>query len=1190
MIRFLTSGITITVVLSLILSALIWFFGAFLGFGDARPLDGALARGVTIAVLWLIALAIILLIVLRRAKQDKAIVQDIVAPPQAIEADPGDEAVQAELGDLRGKLKLATTKLRKSRWGRSQLYDLPWYMIIGPPGAGKTTALINSGLDFPLADDLGQNAIGGVGGTRNCDWWFTDQAVIIDTAGRYTTQDSDADADNAAWLGFLGMLKKHRPRQPINGAMIAISLSDLSMQDETTQRNHANAIRRRLQELRSTLGVRFPVYVLFTKADLIAGFSEFFENMGREGREQVWGFTLPLDKKGGEASPVASFDQEFAGLLERLNGQSLDRMEAETDPQRRSLIAGFPGQVASARQTARDFLTEVFKDSRFEQRQLLRGVYFTSGTQEGTPIDRLMMGMARTFGIGRQAIGSGRGSGKSFFITDLFERVMFPEAGLVSADDKVERRYRWTMRGAVAAAIVATIGFGALWTRSYLGNQDLLAQSQTQILNYRAAAAEIPGSPISDSDLPGVVPALNILRNMPGNPAITTEGPPAKLTWGLYQGEVIGTQSAQAYRASLNQQFLPRLILRLEEQMQANMDNANLLYEALKVYLMLGLEGPMNSDFVTEWMTLDWSISFPGDDRAGLQKDLGAHLDVLLRQPMDKIELNGPLVEQVQGILSELPLAQRVYKGIINSPRATELPEWRLTDAGGGAVNRAFQRSSGKSLNEGIPGIYTYAGFNDVFLDEALGVASRIQRESWVLGPRGEAEQSEATLLRLSREVLELYYDDYVSEYDQLLADLDVVPLQSLSHAVEVTNILSNDRSSPMLRILKAIASETQLTEDRSTPANQAAEGAAAVGGVAAQIAQQSLNSRKRLFVDALRKSAGASAGAEPEQPGAYVEERFSWLHQLVGQNPDEPAPLDTFMATLTEVYQELNKQSFSGQTATQGTSAIVQLREVAARLEGPMQRWAAQITSGSSGIAADGTRASINAAWQANVLPFCTQALSGRYPFDRRAKADVAMADFSRLFAPGGLIDGFFNENLIKLVDVRAQPWAWKELNDTDLGMSPTALKQFQNAAAIRDAFFGGAAAPLVNFQLTPEALDPNAKTVTLEIDGQTVEFNHRMSAPKPTAVTWPGSVGVARVVFQPPDGKSANAITRDGPWAWLRLLNAAELRKTNVSDRSRVIFRVGGRIAIYNMQSGSILNPFALKALSDFKCPESL
>ena len=47
MIRFLTSGITITVVLSLILSALIWFFGAFLGFGDARPLDGALARGVT---------------------------------------------------------------------------------------------------------------------------------------------------------------------------------------------------------------------------------------------------------------------------------------------------------------------------------------------------------------------------------------------------------------------------------------------------------------------------------------------------------------------------------------------------------------------------------------------------------------------------------------------------------------------------------------------------------------------------------------------------------------------------------------------------------------------------------------------------------------------------------------------------------------------------------------------------------------------------------------------------------------------------------------------------------------------------------------------------------------------------------------------------------------------------------------
>jgi type VI secretion system protein ImpL len=145
--------------------------------------------------------------------------------------------------------------------------------------------------------------------------------VLIDTAGRYTTQESDADVDNAAWLGFLSLLKKYRKRQPINGAIVAISLSDLSLQDEITRKSHAQAVRRRLNELRTTLGVRFPVYVLFTKADLIAGFAEFFDGLGKEAREQVWGFTLPLKKKRTE-SPVAGVRREFQLLCSTASTRS----------------------------------------------------------------------------------------------------------------------------------------------------------------------------------------------------------------------------------------------------------------------------------------------------------------------------------------------------------------------------------------------------------------------------------------------------------------------------------------------------------------------------------------------------------------------------------------------------------------------------------------------------------------------------------------------------------------------------------------------------------------------------------------------------------------------------------------------------------------------------------------------------
>ena len=1192
---FLSSGYFLIPVVTIILSVCIYYFGGYAGFAGIYPLDAPAARWLCIAVLWIIALTWLLIRFLVRRSRVKVLERDIV---RAIpETGAESEAVKAEMAEMRDKLREAMTKLRKSKTGRRSLYELPWYVMIGPPGAGKTTAIVNSGLQFPLADEFGKTAIGGVGGTRNCDWWFTDDAVLIDTAGRYTTQESDQESDNAGWLGFLALLKKHRKRQPINGAMIAISLSDLSMQDEQTQKGHARAVRRRLHELREKLGVRFPVYVLFTKADMIAGFSEYFDSLGKDDREQVWGFTLPLDTTKKEASPIALFDDEFAGLLGQLNANLLERMQHETDHQRRSLIAGFPSQVASMRSVARAFLAEAFADNRFEERHQLRGVYFTSGTQEGTPIDRLMMGMARTFGIGRQAIGSGRGTGRSFFLTRLFNEVIFNEAGLVSADDKVERRYRWTKRAAITATILIAGTTGGLWTRSYFANQQLMQDVDTSIAQYSALAAQIPGNPIGDTDLPGIVDALNTLRDMPVNPVPVMiddtrpdpGDPPTAMTWGLYQGDIMANQAGQTYRAALNQHLLPRLILRVEEQIQGNINNGDLLYEGLKVYLMLGLLGPMDSDLIVDWMTIDWEVSYPGEDRALLRADLAFHLRALLNQPMQKVELNGALVDQVQGILAEMPLAQRVYAGIINSAAATSLPQWRLTDVGGPAVARALVRSSGKQLNDGIEGIFTYIGFNTVFKTEALGVAERIQRDSWVLGPRGEAAQTDDALAALTRDVLDLYYTDFINRYDAMLGDIDIIPLESLSHAVEVTNILSGP-TSPIVNILNAVDQQTALTRVEAV-----VDSAQLGSDVGEQLLDDQLDNvtiRQRQLLEALRRNAEATGAPPPPEPGFYVEERFNWLHTLVLRPEGQPSQLDLLMLSLTDVYQELNRISFGGTDATAATggAALLKFQESASRTEGPLARWSAQITTSGAGITADGTRAGINAAWQANVLPFCAQAIEARYPFDRTAPADVGMADFQKLFGPGGLIDTFYQENLVDLVDTRTRPWTWKPVNTADLGISAAVLAQFQAAGEIKEAFFATGPDPKITFQITPYSLDPNATVASLEIDGQLLDYYQNSGQPLPTAFNWPGDVGLARVGIGPPIDGTESVWTKEGPWGLFRLFDAAQVRDTNVSDRKRLIFSIGGRIAMFDLQSGSVINPFALAALSEFTCPSSL
>lgn len=199
-----------------------------------------------------------------------------------------------------------------------------------------------------------------------------------------------------------------------------------------------------------------------------------------------------------------------------------------------------------------------------------------------------------------------------------------------------------------------------------------------------------------------------------------------------------------------------------------------------------------------------------------------------------------------------------------------------------------------------------------------------------------------------------------------------------------------------------------------------------------------------------------------------------------------------------------------------------------------------------------------------------------------------MTLQDFSRLFAPQGLIDTFFEENLAPFVDQTSNPWRLKRVNGVDIGISEAVVAQFQRASEIQDSFFLAPGQPSITFDVTPVALDPNVERVTLEVEGESLIYAH--GPPQVTPMTWPGQGGRTRVSFAPNSPDRESSIQRDGPWAWFRLLDTAELRRTNVSDRNRVIFNLGGRIAIFQLRAGSALNPFTVSALSSFACPASL
>ncbi len=595
-------------------SLAVWFAGDAL-----RPIEGPFERFALIVAVGVAWLAWELWRVRRTLEENERLLQGLVGG--IAEQDSAERAAH-EISVLRKRFEEALATLRRARFRgadgeRRTVSELPWYMFIGAPGSGKTTALLNAGLRFPLGDPRAGNTFQGVGGTRNCDWWFTDQAVLLDTAGRYTTQESDRDADSAAWLGFLDLLKRHRPRQPLNGVIVTLSVADLVHWNDEELARYAGHVRERAGELYTRLGVRLPVYLLVTKTDLLAGFNEFFAELDAEGRSQVWGATFDLTEVSHAARAlVERFGTEFGRLEGRLYATLPARLHEERDLQRRAAIYRFPQQFRVTRPLVSSFLDAAFCSGwSGEPPPLVRGVYFTSGTQEGSPIDRVLGTLARSFNLERKVQPPSLGSGKSFFLKRLLRDVVFAEAGVAGIDLRQEKARRRARVAAFAAMAVATAGLGAAWTASYIGNQRLIADAQARASAVKRELESLAA--IRAGDEARLLAVLGRLRELPPRRG----GDSWLLHVGLYQGDKLGAQAERAYRNALRETLVPHLAVSLEAALHNGVQR-----ETLEAYVALHEGAGADSGAIERGALKVWRLP----DQA--QAELLAHLRLALAE------------------------------------------------------------------------------------------------------------------------------------------------------------------------------------------------------------------------------------------------------------------------------------------------------------------------------------------------------------------------------------------------------------------------------------------------------------------------------------------------------------------------------------------------------------------------------
>ncbi len=1135
----------------------------------------------------------------RRAAQalEQAVDQQAVAAGHALGAHK-----QAEAQDLRERMRDAIRMLKTSRIGQHRgsaaLYELPWYMIIGNPAAGKSTAVARSGLHFPLGDPS-ENIIQGVGGTRSCDWFFTSQGILLDTAGRYSVYEED----RAEWRSFLGLLRKHRPKAPINGILIAVSLAELRGQPANAVVDLAKRLRQRVQELTETLEVVAPVYLVFTKADLVAGFTEFFEGSQPEEQEKAWGATLPYDDQTN-AQALQRFQSHFDTLVDGLKAASVARLSLHRGEELPPGLLAFPDEFASLKPALRSFVATLFEDNPYQFCPVLRGFYFTCAVIEGESRSSCAEKVAQRFRLSGSlpALRKQAPTAQGMFLKDLFTKVIFEDRNLVR---QYTSRHKVRLRMASFAGGALTLGLLlSLWTWSYMGNRQWVASVQADLQKVQMLQK-------GRTDVAARMEALELISDRLAQLETLQRERPWSLSFGLFQGQAVEQQLRREYLAGLKELVLKPAAGEMESYLrevarhsaqdlqastpaagasapagmapaaaaarpastlyqQASALNADEAYNALKAYLMLAeperIEPSVFSDQVTRFWRQWLEANREGQSREELVRGaekLLAFMGTQLNRPgFPAVAMNHSVVDQSRELLRQvvkgLPARERVYAEIRARAAARYAPVSvaRIVGDAGRSSLQGSRVVSGAFTRE------AWTGYVQSAIDDAAN--KELQAEDWVLKT---AQRDDLTLEgspeQVKRALVQLYKAEYASEWRRFVQDISVPEFASFEQAQQQMNVLGDPQQSPIGKVLQRVWDET------------AWDNPGLLNGKLSQGREGVLNwIKQRLFGQAPVQVEVKLEAPKAEIALGPIGKEFGSLQRVMVAADGQSALLKSYLESLGKLRARFNQMKNQGDPGPAARQLLqLTLEGQGSELVDALKLVDEQMLSGMP----DNTRAvlrpmlvrplqqsfavlvptaeqEINRVWQAQVYEPFQKQLAGKYPFSSSSRIEAAPADIAKVFGAQGAIAKFADQTLAGLVNRRGdtlQARTWGEQGIRLLPEFSTAFGSWMaggeaaGGSAATAGAGGGAAADATQFEI--QALPaPGLSEYTLEIDGQVLRY--RNSAPQWVSFVSPSRQGAPGVKISGVDfeGRPVSFLEEPGGMGLQRMVEAAQKRKT--------------------------------------------
>jgi len=1130
----------------------------------------------------------------------------------------------AELDEIKEKMQEALSSLKASHLGagyrgNTALYALPWYMIIGPSATGKSTLFANSGLHFPYSNS-NELHIQGFGGTRNCDWWFSDQAILIDTAGRYTTEQSE----NKEWLSFLSLLKKYRPKLPINGVMVAISVADVLTSDSEEIRQHVKLVRERIEELITQLGVIFPVYITFTKTDLISGFEPFFNDLTEKEREQVFGAYLLDISEDQQNDPAEMFEVRMEELYQRLCEQRLSKVARERNEHRKQLILDFPNQFKSASTKLTEFVNLLFKANPYQEVPWFAGVYFTSGTQEGTPIERITNGVRDQFGavVVEQKQES---ITQSYFINRVFNDVIFKLQDLTRGNRKKRLVGRWLKGLTVTSGLASIAAVTALLITSYTSNQLLLNQGEARV------KAIVEANVNKAKDEQKLAATLDLFEHYQ-----SLNNYEKQLPWyfifGIYEGDETLTSVSQVLFNQLNQLItLPaekQTLAQLKEfeaiwsadDADARAASRQAYYDALKLHLMLSAHPEHKDDEFAKQQLLSFisqhfNIEIDAQADSPITSQLNDLVDLYLANISTDLENPGEIlfwqnnetaVLNARNSLNTQPEAEPLYQQIISSfaerKKAIQLKQFMT------AKNRDVLKS-----NFSIPYVYTNAGWQEYVYPEIKRISRLVFSGDWVMGTSNESGQNavdEAQADALAKAMRSYYFKDYGNTWFAFLNSIKVPTFRDLNDAsINFARLSSTD--GPLIDLMTLVNDNIVVADKPSAVSANNDKIATILSGATDTAAKKVAKGKLAKQVAERPDFSQVSTVRAPE-----LETRFADLRRFSQHDEDKQMSdyMSQYISSLSSIHSDIKAMAASNEVDAQAMVFVQDLLSGNSQDNALQSSWIiiesqtraldpetkdtldvlfkAPLQSGIASIMAK-ARSQLNEEWENQVYTMYSSSIAGKYPFNLTGP-DAAIADVSEfLNSETGVLWNFINSQLKPFMKVRRGVWEEKQWNGVGIGFNQELLDGLTKANKVtRSLFLNGSDAAGFNFQMMPVP-QKGIRETYLGFSEQ--GYRYRNEPEEWRNFSWPGRGAAEKAILYGLDNAGRRVtIEQDGPWALLKVLNQANVKwikgteflaTWELVDKSEQSLKVQ-----FSLKSGRNSGIFSKYMLTSFALPNSL